>query len=140
MRPAGSTLLEVTIVLVVLGVIVALALPDLRRAGDAASVRSAVTSTVATLVAARHTAIARGATSTVRVDTARGRILVLVASETTLVRDLRNAHGVRLGATRLELRYTPNGLGYGASNTRLTIGRGRSADTVIVSRLGRVRH
>ena len=54
--------------------------------------------------------------------------------------DLRDAHGVRLGATRLELRYTPNGLGYGASNTRLTIGRGRSADTVIVSRLGRVRH
>ncbi|HEX6060347.1 MAG TPA: GspH/FimT family pseudopilin [Gemmatimonadaceae bacterium] len=133
-------MVELAIVLVVLGVILGLAMPDLRSAGDAASVRSAVTSTVATLVAARHTAIARGAMSTVRVDTARGRILVLAAAETVLVRDLRDAHGVRLGATRLELRYTPNGLGYGASNTRLTIGRGRFADTVIVSRLGRVRH
>lgn len=137
---AGWTLPELSMVMAIIGVLVLIAVPTLRRAGDAAHVRAAVTSTAATLAVAREVAVARGTMSSMRVDTARARLVVLVAAETVLVRDLRRAHGVRLAATRLEMRYLANGVGYGASNGRLAIGRGRSADTVVVSRLGRVRH
>jgi prepilin-type N-terminal cleavage/methylation domain-containing protein len=136
----GFTLPELLIALAVLAVLLALAAPALRRGTDAAHVRGARTEAVATLAVARQVAIARGTRSTLRIDTARARLLVLAAAETVLVRDLRGAHGIRLAATRLELRYSPNGLGYGASNARLIVGRGASADTVVVSRLGRVRH
>jgi Tfp pilus assembly protein FimT len=136
----GFTLPELVILLSMLGVLLALAAPGVRRAADAAHVRGATTETVSALAVARHVAIARGTRSTLRVDTAGARLLVLAAAETVHVRDLRRAHGIRLAATRVELRYSPNGLGYGASNTRLILRRGGSADTVIVSRLGRVRH
>lgn len=137
---AGATLPELAIVMVMLGVLVALAVSPMRRAGDSAHVRGATTEAVATIAAARQIAIARGTMSTLRVDTASGRLVVLAAAETVIVRDLRRSHGVHLAATRLEMRYLANGLGYGASNARLAIGRGRSADTIVVSRLGRVRH
>jgi type IV fimbrial biogenesis protein FimT len=140
MGAPGFTLPELVIVLAMLVVLLAVAAPGLRRAADAAHVRGATTEAVATLSVARHVAIARGTRSTLRIDTARARLVVLAAAETVLVRDLRGAHGIRLAATRVELRYSPNGLGYGASNARLIVGRGTSTDTVIVSRLGRVRH
>lgn len=139
-RRTGTTLPELAVVMAMLGVLLLLAVPTLRRAGDAAHVRAAVTSATTTLAVARHVAVARGAMSTLRVDTAGARLVVLVAADTVLVRDLRRTHGVRLAATRLEMRYLASGIGYGASNGRLAIGRGRSADTIIVSRLGRVRH
>jgi hypothetical protein len=36
--------------------------------------------------------------------------------------------------------YSPTGLGFGASNLTLVITRRQTTDTVVVSRLGRVRH
>ena len=49
------------------------------------------------------------------------------------------AHGVTLSATRDSMAYAPNGLGYGASNLSIIVRRGAVTDTVVVSRLGRVR-
>jgi len=37
------------------------------------------------------------------------------------------------------MAYAPNGLGYGASNLTLVLRRGERAETLVVSRLGRVR-
>jgi hypothetical protein len=49
------------------------------------------------------------------------------------------AHGVTLRASRDTLTFAPTGLGHGASNTTIVVSRGRRADTLVVSRLGRVR-
>jgi hypothetical protein len=49
------------------------------------------------------------------------------------------AHGVRLGGTRDSLTYDPRGLGRGAANLSIVVRRGTIAETVFVSRLGRVR-
>jgi len=37
------------------------------------------------------------------------------------------------------MAYAPNGLGYGASNLTVVLRRGSAAETIFVSRLGRVR-
>jgi hypothetical protein len=41
--------------------------------------------------------------------------------------------------TRDSIAFYPSGLGYGAANTRLIVSRGAAAETVTVSRAGRVR-
>ena len=48
-------------------------------------------------------------------------------------------HGVALEASRAEIRLYPNGLGLGAANTKLVFRRGEAADSITISRLGRIR-
>ena len=52
---------------------------------------------------------------------------------------LGSSHGVMLSASRDSMAYAPNGLGYGAANLTIILRRGESAETIFVSRLGRVR-
>jgi hypothetical protein len=48
-------------------------------------------------------------------------------------------HGVRLAATRDSMTYYPDGLALGGANLSIVLSRGAAADTVIVSREGRVK-
>ena len=52
---------------------------------------------------------------------------------------LGHAHGVTLASSRDSLAFDVRGLGYGAANLTLVARRGRAAETLVVSRLGRVR-
>ncbi len=107
---------------------------------DAIEVRGAVTEIESLFATARHVAIARATQSTLEIDPARGVILVHVGSDTIQLRELALVHGVTLSSTRVAITYSPTGLGYGAANLTLTVARNLSADTIYVSRLGRVRH
>jgi hypothetical protein len=46
--------------------------------------------------------------------------------------------GVRLESTRDSMAYGASGLGVGAANLRIILSRGSRADTLTVSRLGRL--
>jgi len=61
--------------------------------------------------------------------------------ERDTVRRLRlgRLHGVALGTTRDSLAFDARGLGHGAANLRITLERRTEAETLVVSRLGRVR-
>jgi hypothetical protein len=50
-----------------------------------------------------------------------------------------HAHGVSLSTNRDSLAYDVRGLGYGAANLTLVARRGRAAESLVVSRLGRQR-
>ena len=127
------------LVLVVVGVLGSIAVVRVSALRDRMSVRSATAETVATFAAARRWAVTRATRTAVTIDTADGSLVVRSYGDTVAHRRLTRSHGVTLAATRDSMAYSPNGLGYGASNLSIIIRRGAVTDTVAVSRLGRVR-
>ena len=137
---SGTTLIELTVVLAVVAILIAIVIPRTATMLDRARVSSATTEAIAVFGAARQLAVHRGRRTSVLIDTAGASMLVLVGTDTAHRRTLGRAHGVRLEATRDSISFHPTGIGYGGANLTLRITRGRAADTVFVSRLGRVRH
>ncbi len=134
----GSTLFELILTLVMLGIVAALAVPSARTVMDRLGVRAATHDVVLALWAARNVAAARGEHASVVVDAAAGRVRVVAGGDIVFARDIRARHGVTVSVTRDSITYAPTGIGYGAANTRIIVSRGRRADTVTTSRLGRV--
>ena len=137
----GHTLVELTFVLLLLGVAAASVAPTARQARDRAAVASAREALVGLLVETRLAAIETGGAS-VMIQAAPARAEGS-ANGTTLRRlDLAADFGVRLalGAARpvVELRYDALGLGRVASQT-IVLRRGSAAAQLVVSSYGRVR-
>jgi prepilin-type N-terminal cleavage/methylation domain-containing protein len=130
------TLLELLIVLSVIGLVTSIAIPLLRPTLDALAVERATRDVMGAYSLSRFAALTHGGAE-LRLDslgltlTARGRVLhasAIVAS-----------HGVRMRASPAIVRYAGTGLATGLSNGSVILTRGRAADTVFVSRLGRAR-
>lgn len=138
-RRRAFTLLELIVVLGIGGILMAIAIPRAARYLDAIRVRSATQEIMSVFVTARHHAIARARYTSVLVDAEEGRIEVRSEDNRVLVRDLTLGYGVTLTATRDSMSYSPIGLGYGAANLKITIQRGAASDTVVLSRVGRIR-
>ncbi|CAN5145467.1 hypothetical protein BH23GEM2_BH23GEM2_25630 [soil metagenome] len=135
----GITLIELALAMAFAGIVMTMGVSGARRLLDGMSVRAAAGEAHTLFGAARQLAILRAQRVTLQIDTTAGRLIVQAAADTLRVRELSEVHGVRLAATRLATTYERNGLGYGASNLTLVVSRGRAADTLTVSRLGRVR-
>jgi Tfp pilus assembly protein FimT len=135
----GHSLIQLLIALVILGILAAIAVPGLAAWRDRAAVHDARIELAVTLAAARTAAIARGERIAVAIDSAAGRVVVASDSNRVAVRPLQSEFGVTLSATRDTVSLAPNGQGYGATNTTVILRRGGHADTVTISRLGRVR-
>ena len=136
---AGFTVPELLIVLTILGIVMAIAIPKAKAGLDRVSVRAAASDTRATLAYARMLAMSGGLAVGVDVDSVAGTLRVRRNDEHILMRGIGFAHGVRMGKTRDSLTYDPRGFGRGAANLSIILRRGVTAETVFVSRLGRVR-
>jgi len=134
---SGLTQLELIVVLVVGGVLSALAVPRLVDLRDASSVRAAMTDIGAAFSAARQAAVTRRTPVAVVFDTAAGTIRVSSAGETILRRSLRASYSVSIGVNRDSAVYDARGLGFGLTNLSLRVRRGSFVDTLTMSRLGR---
>jgi prepilin-type N-terminal cleavage/methylation domain-containing protein len=135
----GHTLIELAIALVIMAILLGMAAPRMGTLRDRASVRSAATEIMAILSSARRAAMLRSSSAMVVIDEARSIASIIVGADTILARDVGGELGVGIAATRDTVLYGPSGRGWGASNTSIIVTRGRSADTLFVSRLGRVR-
>ena len=138
-RRAGTTLLELLVVCTLVALLAAVAAPATRAVVDAVLLRAAMSELAAACAAARQLAILRGQPVTVSVDDAAGTVVVATPTDTVVRRDVAALFGVRLAATRDAIAFAPTGLGHGAANLSVVVTRGRLADTLFVSRLGRVR-
>lgn len=139
-RRQAYTLAELLVVLLVLGVLMRIAIVRLGPAADRSAVRSAVTDAAAIFAAARSAAVHRRTIVVVSVDTSRGVLTTTSGTLVLLRRDLRATYGVRVSATRDSAAFDVRGFGLGLANLSLIAQRGRAADTVFLSRLGRVRY
>lgn len=138
-RPA-LTLLELVIVLTIIGLVAIIALREVGRYLDRLAVRSAVAEAAMVVARARDEALARHVFVSVRIDTSRATLALRARGQPLAIHALGHAHGVSISTTRDSLAFDVRGLGYGASNLTLVARRGRAADTLVVSRLGRVRY
>jgi prepilin-type N-terminal cleavage/methylation domain-containing protein len=139
MTRRGFSLLEVTVVMTIAGIVVALAVPRLADLRDAASVRGAMGELGALYSAARHEAIARRGPVTVGVDAARGEVELRAGGVRLLRRSLAAIYGVSIGTNRDSSVYDARGIGFGLANVTIIVRRGAIVDTLTMSRLGRVR-
>lgn len=145
MQPAtaprkGFNVIEMTIVLAIVAVLSAITLPRAGGFVDSIEVRGAVTEIDAIFSTARHAAIARGSQSVLEIDPELGVMMIRVGADTLQRREVGAAHGVSIDSNRTSITYSPIGVGYGAANLTMIVSRKRAADTLYVSRLGRVRH
>jgi prepilin-type N-terminal cleavage/methylation domain-containing protein len=136
---SAFTLLELIVVLTLLSILLGLSLPRIASAADRAAVRAATREAAGVFASARAAAIYRREPVAVAIDTVMGAVFSRMDSVALLRRDLRSVFGVRLSASRDSMAYDARGLGLGAANLMLVIRRGAAAETVFVSRLGRVR-
>ncbi|MBI4546039.1 MAG: type II secretion system protein [Gemmatimonadetes bacterium] len=142
-RPAGTTLVELLVVIGLLGILAASSIPSVARWLDAYTVRAARDALLAGLARARASAVARGhATFVIEVD--RARFWAESDGDTVAAPvDLAADYGVRLeteGAPleRLELAFDALGLGRMAART-LHLRRGRAEAGIAISSYGRAR-
>jgi prepilin-type N-terminal cleavage/methylation domain-containing protein len=139
MMQKGLTAIEMIVVLAVIAVIMGITMPTVARLHDGIAVRNATAEALSAFATARHSAIVRGAAVGVGVDRPPGFVTVAVNGEMLLQRDLERTYGIALSSTRDSTAYSPLGHGFGAANLSLVISRGRVAETLFVSREGRVR-
>jgi len=135
----GITLIELVVVLAIVGVLCAIGIPHLLRFLDRSRVRHATNEIVTTLALARSTALVRQVNVATLFDPVRSSVTVTIGLDTLLARNLGAVHGVTVRSNRDSTVYGPTGLGYGAANQTVIVRRGSAADSVVVSRLGRVR-
>ncbi|HKT06404.1 MAG TPA: GspH/FimT family pseudopilin [Gemmatimonadaceae bacterium] len=135
----AQTLWELLAALTIVGTLAAIATPPAVQSRDRATARAAATTLRATLASARDVALAHASAALVVVDAALSTVTVVVDRDTVLRHALAGDLRARLTASRDTIRFGPTGRAFGASNTTLVIRAGVAAETVTVSRVGRVR-
>ena len=135
----GLTLAELVLTCTFIGLIMGIALPRAGAALDALRLEQAAHEVAGALTLARAAAIHRAAFTQVIVDERTARIRVESNGDTLLQRDLRALHRVTLFASRDTITYSASGLGNGVANSTNVVSIRARAETVTVSRLGRMR-
>ena len=136
----GFTLIELVVVLVIVGVLVGLGAPSVGHVLDRIAVDRAVNELTAFYNGARLAAVLRG--RRVRVEFSADSLVGVyegMTDSTFLYAAGPSAGGVALTVSRAAIRIRPNGIGLGAANTKLVVRRGDAADSLAISRLGRIR-
>jgi Tfp pilus assembly protein FimT len=135
----GHTLVELCLALTLIAIITSIATLTVMRQLDRAAVRAAVAEAAGVILRARDEAIAQHTPASVRFDTLTATLDLRVRGVVVFHVALGHAHGVSLSSTRDSLAYDVRGLGFGAANLTMVARRGAAADSLVVSRLGRVR-
>jgi type II secretory pathway pseudopilin PulG len=131
------SLIECLLIVCVVGLLAAVALPGLTALSARWEVRSAVRAARALFVQARLHAQTTGRRTAVLILPPH-RLLV-VSDRDTIAAFSSASRAVQFLGTRDSMAYAASGVAWGASNLRLLVQRAGAVDTLFVSRLGRVR-
>lgn len=135
----GFTLVELVLVMVIMGLTALVALRQLHLYLDRIATRDAVRAASGVVTRARDEALALHAPVSVSIDTANAALELRTLGTAFGRTPLGSLHGVVLSTSRDSITFDARGLGHGTANLTLVARRGRASDTLVVSRLGRVR-
>ena len=149
MKRLGFTLVEMALVLVISGMIMAIALPKLHPAWINLNVRSARISFDAVAARARSAAVQRGCVSTLNLTTgSAGKVWATacpVSGSGTVdtvgaIEPLAARYGVSLSSTTTSFKYDPRGVKVGAGTVTVlfTAAAGGKTDSAMINVLGKV--
>jgi prepilin-type N-terminal cleavage/methylation domain-containing protein len=140
----GLTLMEILLVIVLIGLMSAFAIPKLSDAMNGQNVQSARAAFVGMYAQARSTAIQRGGSATL---TLAGNVLRIqsknpITGVTEAVGnsvDLNGRYGVTVSSTPSNTWiFDPRGIGTAASQSSVTITKSTHSTTIVMSAAGRV--
>jgi Tfp pilus assembly protein FimT len=139
LRPprAGTTLIELLTLLLILAVLTSIAVPPFVAVSDRIAVRAATQATVATFAQGRRGGLHLGR-ATVEIHATGVRLLL--RDSVAAQHDFASRYGVSVRSSTPAMTFDHAGLGRGVANGTIILARRQAADTVVVSRLGRVRH
>jgi len=142
----GFSLIEMLIVMILIGILTAVALPYLRTGPSKSSVRGANSAIASYHAIARNAAIARGRMAVLVIKAAAPAMVLVVvrrpgssAVDTVgAVANLYSTFSVALTTTSDSVIFTPRGIGISTSTTTVISTRGGVADTLTISAAGRL--
>lgn len=139
----GFTLIELLTVLVLVGLVLAMAGPKFAASIRYFTARSATSQVVADLALTRTTAVRQGRSASLRVLTASTYAVVVDAQGSTADRTVKSvtlegaARGVSLGTVGTRITFDSRGMRRNATES-LTVTRSEGVDVVNVTIVGRV--
>ena len=137
----GFSLVELTISMAIAAAVAAMALPRFAGTLDWLAADAAARDVTTSLAVARNAAVAQGRRSRLFIDRDSLRIDLwgVAGWEPYLRWPGPTERGVALQVSNPEVVFGPTGIGWGASNTTVTLTRGSHIETVTTSRVGRVK-
>ncbi len=138
----GFTLMEILVVLCIAAVLLVFWVPRATRFMDWLATERAVRDVTTALAVGRNGAIMQStrARITFRADSIRIDRLRGTGWEPWWRIAGPASHGVTLEVSNPIVQFGPIGMGWGVSNTKIVLRRGSQAETITMSRVGRVKH
>jgi prepilin-type N-terminal cleavage/methylation domain-containing protein len=144
---AGFTIIELLMVVIVVGVMMGVAFPYLRRSSDRGGVTEAVVAMSTLHARAKLASVQRGRVTRLRLN-ASGSTMWIVATKASgsgldtigPIENVNTRFGVTFTTTRDSLVFTPRGIGTETSGTTIIVSKGTAADTITVTAAGRLIH
>lgn len=137
----GHTLLELMVVLAIVAICLVVGAPLATDVLDWIAADGAAHDVTMALAVARQEAVAEGRVARVRLNPES--LVVEMRDHAGWVPFRRfpgpASHGVTLQVSNPEVVFSPIGAGWGASNTTVTLGRGKRQERITTSRVGRVK-
>ena len=135
----GFTLIELVLILTIIGILAAIAVPRLRGFNDSLAVDRAALEIVSAHRRARISAILQSRVIELTISAAELSMRPRGAATDTWRAPGPAAEGVALAGPGHVIVFSPVGISMGLSNASFPLSRGVASRTVVVSRLGRVR-
>lgn len=141
----GMTAIEIVIVMVLIGLMSAVALPFIRNATVKSAVSGALAAVTSLHAVARNSAIQRGRTAVLVLNSSTETTVVILRRPGSTAVDtvgkaenLYTRFGVDLSSTSDSVVFTPRGIGAASGSTTVIATRSGYADTLVISAAGRL--
>ncbi len=138
----GFTLLELIVVVAIAALLLAFWIPRAARLMDWLATERAVRDVTTALAVGRNGAVMQSTRARILIDTDTLRIDRWGAQgwEPWWRTPGPASYGVSLAVSNRVVTFGPTGMGWGVSNTTIVLRRGSQAETITLSRVGRVKH